>query len=78
MIIPVELDENDWERVCDILSNAAETADEMMGEEEDEHVASELAHDALHAARLYHYIATSVGITLQKHRDIRYRGPSNN
>lgn len=78
MIIPIEMDEDDWERVCDFLSNAAESADEMVEDEEDDHVASELAHDALAAARLYHYIAVSVGVVLQKHRDTRYRGPSNN
>lgn len=78
MIIPIELDDTDWERVCDILSTAAESADELMEDEEDEHVASELANDALHAARLYHFIGTTVGIVMTKSRDARFRGPSSN
>lgn len=78
MIIPVELDEDDWERLCDILSNTAETAGELLDDEEDEHVAAELANDQVHAARLFHYIATTVGITITKARDVRFRGPSQN
>lgn len=78
MIIPIEMDENDWERVCDILSTAAESAGEMLEDEEDEHVASALEADQIHAARLYHYICTTVDITMTKARDIRFRGPSTN
>lgn len=78
MIIPIELDEDDWERVCDILSNAAEMAGDLLDNEDDEHVAAELASDQVHAARLYHYICTTVGILITKTRDVRFRGPSNN
>jgi hypothetical protein len=78
MIIPIEMDEDDWERVCDILSTAADMAAEMLSDEDDEHVASELEHDQIHAARLYHYIGTTVGIVMTKSRDTRFRGPSQN
>jgi len=75
VIIPIELTEDDWERVCDILSNAADNAADMLADEEDEHVASELEQDQIHSARLYHFICTTVSLVMQKRAESKWRGP---
>ncbi len=80
MIIPIELHMEDWERLIDILSTAADAAAdaaEDVGADDDE-LQADLSTDSLHAIRLYHYIGTQVGISVTKSNDLRFKGPSRN
>lgn len=79
MIISLELHMDDWERVIDILSTAADAAaDAAEDTEGDDDLTADLNADSLHAIRLYHYIGTQIGISVTKSNDLRFKGPSRN
>ncbi len=79
MIIPIELHMEDWERLIDILSTAADAAaDAAEDSDGDDELQADLSTDSLHAIRLYHYIGTQVGISVTKSNDLRFKGPSRN
>jgi len=79
VIIPIELHMEDWERLIDILSTAADAAaDAALDSDGDDELQADLSTDSLHAIRLYHYIGTQVGISVTKSNDLRFKGPSRN
>lgn len=79
MIISIELHVDDWERVVEFLSTAADAAAVATEDiEDDEDMEEGLAVEAMQATRLYHYISTQVGISVTKSNDLRFKGPSRN